>query len=392
MQKLVVVKNLQTGSMGSYVVSIIPDKSYAESNRRVSAMDFTNYGDYGRFSGRIVYSLPLSSIPLRVNRYCDGVMVDAVSLFGLQKDSPELQAVYAKMNNLLDGLWLKRKFRVALRSNELDGGWLDEVVVTPGDQGGDYWDNFWDNFWDDFWDDYNNNGENEGDTDTNPPDPGNTGGGGASASGTPKAKKIFRNSNMSEYNWRKIEEMIEKIQEYCLGGELYSELEILLNGRTLTIQFNDGPGSSFSFNGTTAGISLSTSMESNQLFHEMWHAYQAYQETAPTFAASELNLEIEARYAQYLYLRNLPEYSGSQQEDWYKQDPLCASIAELEEYVSPKGDLAQESTNYLLEYYISIRLLPRLKSSNPAYSNKSYDENRWGVNNFNNLNNLSINC
>ena len=43
-------------------------------------------------------------------------------------------------------------------------------------------------------------------------------------------------------------------------------------------------------------------MESNLLFHEMWHAYQAYQETPSSYVNSLLNLDIEAHYAQYIYI------------------------------------------------------------------------------------------
>ena len=81
-QKLVVVKNRKTGNKGTYIVSLIPDRKM-----RISAMDFTNYGDYGNFSGRITYSLPLSAVPLRVDCFKEGRLTNAASIFGL-KDRP----------------------------------------------------------------------------------------------------------------------------------------------------------------------------------------------------------------------------------------------------------------------------------------------------------------
>ena len=51
-------------------------------------------------------------------------------------------------------------------------------------------------------------------------------------------------------------------------------------------------------------------MESNHLMHEMFHAFQAYQETTNTYVNAQMNLEIETHYAQYLYVRKLPEYPG----------------------------------------------------------------------------------
>ncbi|MDR0542976.1 MAG: hypothetical protein LBH19_12310 [Dysgonamonadaceae bacterium] len=182
LQKLIVVKDLRTGNMGSYVVSIIPDKAYAESNKKVSAMDFPNYGDYSRFSGRVVYSLPLSPVPLRVNCYRNGVQVDAVTVFGIRKEVQEVQEVSVKMNSLLDGLWLKRKSRVALRSDELDGGWLDELIVVGNSDGESAWDLYL----------YllsllQSGGGSGGGGSTEPdlPDPGDMGGGGGNSS-TPK--------------------------------------------------------------------------------------------------------------------------------------------------------------------------------------------------------------
>ena len=73
----------------------------------------------------------------------------------------------------------------------------------------------------------------------------------------PKAKVIFRNSRMTDENWEVIENMLEKIIETCMGRNLYNALKEKLNGNTLTIQFVNDKGSSFSFDGSTSGIKLS---------------------------------------------------------------------------------------------------------------------------------------
>jgi hypothetical protein len=119
----------------------------------------------------------------------------------------------------------------------------------------------------------------------------NVGSGGGSAtpaSVAPNATKIFRNSNMSLENWKAIERMLKKIMDDCLGLGLYNGLDAALGNNTLTIQFGDANG--FSFGDGTAGITLDMSFESNRLFHEMWHVYQAYQETSPTFEQAKSNL------------------------------------------------------------------------------------------------------
>jgi hypothetical protein len=138
---------------------------------------------------------------------------------------------------------------------------------------------------------------------------GYTGGGGggdtssdAATPTTSKAKKIFRNSNMTEANWEKLEEMIEKIMEHCLGEALYNHIVYSLNGQTVTIQFNDAAQGS-GFNTSTGGISLSDNMESNHLFHEMWHLYQAYQENYPD--SQYLYDEWRSIYGDFKNLRSL---------------------------------------------------------------------------------------
>ena len=133
----------------------------------------------------------------------------------------------------------------------------------------------------------------------------------------PRAKAIFRNSNMTEENWIIIENMLDKIVEDCMGEALYNELANLLNGKTLSIQFGASTTGSFGYQGESTGICLGRQMESNQLFHEMMHAYRAYQETLSSYNDSMLNGEIEAWYAQYLYTSRLPEYPGSK---WEKRD------------------------------------------------------------------------
>lgn len=171
LQKLIVVKDLQTGNMGSYVVSIIPDKAYAQYKTKMSAMDFPNYGDYGDFSGRIIYSFPLSPLPLLVNSYQDGILTDEASFFDSWNNPEEMKAVGDKMETIMNGVSLKRMFRIALRSGDIE---LPEVVITGnnGNGGGSWWSNG-------SWYTWNQGGGSG----NNPPYPGNSGGGGGSSNG-----------------------------------------------------------------------------------------------------------------------------------------------------------------------------------------------------------------
>lgn len=222
-----------------------------------------------------------------------------------------------------------------------------------------------------------------------------TGGGGSSTSGggsTPLAKAIFRNSNMTDQNWGIIERMLEKITNDCMGQNLYNRLKAALNGGTLIIQFGTGDGS-FGPIGQGYGITLNMKMESNQLFHEMMHAYRAYNETYSTYEESKLNGEIEAWYAQYLYVRKLPEYEGSQWEYRYMNMSVSRLIRKMEEYINHKGELTCQKTDVQLEEFIVKQLIP-------AYRKLGYDDfgypydlkNRAVLENFKNLNELTEGC
>ena len=223
-------------------------------------------------------------------------------------------------------------------------------------------------------------------------------GGGSSSSGSdtaPKAKEIFRNANMTNENWELLEKMLEKIMKDCMGEALYNGLANSLNGKTLTIQFiPSGTGSYFSYNsydGSTVGISLSTSMESNQLYHEMMHAYQAYQETEYSFEHSIVNLEIEAFYAQYLYTSKLPEFAGSKWEKRYETIPLMKSIKDLEEFVDNKGNLIPGKLANSLDSYILTGPVAEFQKHH-AYQYAAYNNSRRGLDNFKNMRILTQNC
>lgn len=207
----------------------------------------------------------------------------------------------------------------------------------------------------------------------------------------PKAQAIFRNSNMTEQNWNVIENMLEKIIENCMGQNLYNGLVEKLNGSTLSIQFVNTDYSSFHFVNGTSGIKLSSqNVESNHLIHEMFHAFQAYQETESSYVNAQMNLEIEAHYAQYIYLKNLPEFPGSDWSSNYAMDERHKQIAILELYILPNGQLH----SYMTEDDLDKRMAEVVDTfrTYSEYSALVYNTDRKGENNFKNLKTLTINC
>lgn len=219
---------------------------------------------------------------------------------------------------------------------------------------------------------------------TNPVKPG--------SNNSPKAKKIFRNSNMTEANWKVLEKMLDKILADCMGEALYNGLASFLNGQTLTIQFSNGSDGLFSGNGSTAGITLGSQMESNQLFHEMMHAYRAYQETLSSYKGSNMNGEIEAWYAQYLYTSRLPEYPGSKWEERDNTDPRRVAIKNLTNIIDNKGNIRSGASVGELELEIANTVVPTFHENHYPADKYPFDYDRPGLENFMNLKKLTINC
>lgn len=251
----------------------------------------------------------------------------------------------------------------------------DDEEETPGESG--------DGFVDAGDSGSGGSGGNYGDIDSQPIDPKQI---------APKAASIFRNSNMTEQNWECLEKMIDKIIDDCLGEGLYNGLKSSLGGKTLTIQFKNGANGSFDIFPESSGISLGMQMESNQLFHEMFHAYQAYQTNLEGYINSNMNNEIEARYAQYLYTSRLSEYKGSRWEERDDDDISRKVIKDLTDYIDEKGNLLPGVTDDALTAEIVGNTIPALREA--GYTEAKYPENDNinGIENFTNLHKLTVNC
>jgi len=67
--------------MGLYRILIVPDHAYFQANKGDLSGKFTNFGDKKDFSGMILYLAVDGVMPLRVDTYKNGIMIDTVSLF-----------------------------------------------------------------------------------------------------------------------------------------------------------------------------------------------------------------------------------------------------------------------------------------------------------------------
>ncbi len=223
-------------------------------------------------------------------------------------------------------------------------------------------------------------------------------GGGGSGSGVPvgggrdtteKAQRIFENKNMIDNNWELLEDMIDKIEENCMGEALYNGLVEALDGKKIHIEFIPGRSSGFSAYEQTISIGMDY-VQSNGLLHEMFHALQYYTKGKDKFNKSTLNCEIEAHYAQYLYLRSLPEFKGSYWEEMYEQFDYLLNISDLQFFLDQS---IQPINNEMLN--VQLELIIESFKETEGYSDEliyEYDPSQSGINNFSLLKNLVKNC
>ncbi len=212
----------------------------------------------------------------------------------------------------------------------------------------------------------------------------------------PKAQKIFRNPNMTVANWEKLNKVLDKMMKDCLGEALYNALLGKLNGKTLFFNYTPsgytGPNASGYFEVDGGRITIEE-MDDKTLFHEMFHAFQAYGETLETWNDSSLNQEIEAWFAQYRYISQSSGYgeSGDRWEKFYNKDEIGITVSGLNSFFDVNGDLVSGVTIGKVNNYLSQETLPAFRN-HPGYANKAFDDTRSFSNNLKDFQELSKNC
>jgi len=191
--------------------------------------------------------------------------------------------------------------------------------------------------------------------------------------------------------------MFDKIIQDCMGEALYNGLVESFNGGTIVIQFVEGAAGSFgpiSETNKSTGIKLGMQMESNQLLHEMFHAYQSYQTTTSDYNATGMNREIEAHYAQYLYVSRLPEYQSSDNK-WkrrYSTDSRYAATKSLENYIDDKGNLLTNGAQDIVKTFIEYTICPIYREHKYDQENYPYIKKTNVLDNFKNIKKLTKDC
>lgn len=109
-QKLLVVKDLKTDSLGSYILTLIPDPSYTARHRDADLCEiFLNTGDKGEFSGIAIYT----ESSLGINRYRSGKKTNGIYIPG---PPPERKERIARAKNLIGNIRFGRSASISTRS------------------------------------------------------------------------------------------------------------------------------------------------------------------------------------------------------------------------------------------------------------------------------------
>lgn len=392
--RMVVLRDKKKGTTRSFIMTFVGTLEYLKKTRTIGKNSYL----YRQpdFSGSVLFH-ELDGTFMNGWRYSEGKIVATLSAISNDEQTMDTLGVQTRAEVEVCYESCFPVFEDDCTYSYVETGDLESGIVLeieenciPKYKGDDcvtdcYWedDGSDDEEEDDWWKDYPSGGA------IIPP---NTGNNNNNTNSSPKAKNIFRNSNMTETNWAALERMLDKIMADCMGEALYYGLAELLGDQMLSIQFNNGTGGSFGPQGESVGISLGGQMESNQLFHEMMHAYRAYQETLSSYNDSMLNGEIEAWYAQYLYTSRLPEYPGSKWEKRDNTDPRRRKIKDIAQIIDDKGNLHPGKSSWDLSLVIENEIVPTFHQNHYSADKYPFDYDRPGLENFTNLRKLTINC
>jgi hypothetical protein len=193
------------------------------------------------------------------------------------------------------------------------------------------------------------------------------------------ANKLFINNGLKDEQWKDLDAMLRRIFGICMGEHLIDALAE--NGR-FSISFNpslDGKG------GFSNGNFIFREFEDGVLFHEMFHAWQWYQETVETKNASMANRELEAYLAQYRLTGELPPYKYS----WNIIKMSKEYISKGGYQITPSNDLAIPFDSL---YMNTIKVIQEEYKPYHGGNKIPFDSERSFDQNFKNLQYLTKGC
>jgi hypothetical protein len=233
---------------------------------------------------------------------------------------------------------------------------------------------------------------------------GNNGGYVNPAKWAPKASKLFKNSNLTEDEWKELEEMVEDIEKDCMGSELLSAIEnsySFMTGKSLEFYFSYSntyyPNSTAPYYNSST-VTLTSDASASSLLHELFHVYQNcnFNGNVSQWNSSVLNYEAEAHFAKYLYLKRQSGYAGSTAQTNYENFEPFKSVRETENFFDSKGNCLNELA---LNNHTSNRIaaaLYEVGGYKEAFQNRPFTDlfnySISGSATFSNISQLSKNC
>lgn len=202
------------------------------------------------------------------------------------------------------------------------------------------------------------------------------------------ASGIFSNDNFTNESWNMADYLLEDILDDCMGGALYNGIKEKLNGEKITLRFSENDGSSYNWNSKTLSLSVNQ-LESNVLFHEMFHLYQTLSESEQSFESSLMNREIEAHYAQYLFYKNNSFLFDVETDFIYVNDKRLFAARSLEKFIDDKGVIKEGVNPVELGLYIEFAVAAVFRKrgyENYPLNNLTLEQT------FNIINELTENC
>ncbi|WP_195667770.1 hypothetical protein [Bacteroides intestinalis] len=215
------------------------------------------------------------------------------------------------------------------------------------------------------------------------------GSGGSSSSASNNTSAIFKNEKFSKNTWEILDNILNEILEDCMGSSLYGSIKSLLKGDKIEILIVDGLDSSYNWDTKTLSLDINC-LESNAFLHELMHLYQTLQESTSSFEGAMLNREIEAHYAQYIFLIKQPLWE-EKYKDIYSRNPRGKAVEALDNYFDKHGHLKDESVSDVIETVFSEQIIPSFRKEEP-YNNYPYDKRQSISRLFPNIEVLTKNC
>ncbi len=184
----------------------------------------------------------------------------------------------------------------------------------------------------------------------------------------------------------KVKEMYNKIAEDCVGQALLVSLGKVAADGKIGIEFT---AQSDAYNPSTNRVKIRSGANSNEFFHELFHAYQAANLMLSDWTKRKLNLELEVHYIQHLYCKKHNEqYRWSETTDCgsSRMNTVCL----LENFIDASGHRLPEVSVKDAEGAVDAALWGI--STHEAYCNYKCVSNFSLEFNFSNLQELSKNC